>query len=553
MSLMLGILIPVVSKYIYWNSSNTFSETNTVMTIPEMNEVVETISEQNSYDNWLLLVAIIFFLGAAFHFGRLILGLIRIKDIHRNSSEKTIDGFKVNIITGRHMPFSFMNRIYINSGFLSHPKLSIILKHEQVHCNHWHSLDVLFVELLSCVFWFNPILSLYKKRLKANHEFIADDLSRKESLQEYKSLLRSSFEQNYKLSFANSFFNSKIKSRIMSLESKKKKSVFRYFGILPIILVLGMYMSQNNVAPPDVNPKEIYKEILNLRKECKDLPIGEALKKFNDYYTDRSDGLDTEEIQDFQTTMTEQGAKNGMRITFLNNKEFGNLQFVVPFEKLESFKKGEETEAYSQMINGNTVTDRMMKRLHDDDLSNDPLIVINGSWASVTEYLKVKSASSSTHMTEKLAISKYGEKGKYGAIIMEDVKFRNEAQGDEVDEMPRFPGCEHIKNKEERSQCSQMELIKFIGTNLDYPQEARKKGVEGTCVVKFVVEQDGSLSGIEIMKDIGYGTGEESLKAVNAINQQNIKWIPGIKDGKKVKVEFKLPIKFKLGGGKKKK
>ncbi len=116
----------------------------------------------------------------------------------------------------------------------------------------------------------------------------------------------------------------------------------------------------------------------------------------------------------------------------------------------------------------------------------------------------------------------------------------------EVGEMPRFPGCEDKNTVSERKTCASRELLKFIYTNLKYPADARAHKIEGTAVVTFVVEKDGSVSGARIVREIGDGCAEEALRVVNLINERNIRWIPGKQEGLPVRVQFNLPVKFTI-------
>ena len=116
-----------------------------------------------------------------------------------------------------------------------------------------------------------------------------------------------------------------------------------------------------------------------------------------------------------------------------------------------------------------------------------------------------------------------------------------------VDEMPLFPGCEGTAYSETRRNCANKKMLEFIYANVKYPATARKAEIEGVAVVRFVVEKDGTISDVEILRNPGEGTGEEALRVVNLMAEQNIKWTPGRQDGKPVNVNFNLPIKFKLG------
>jgi len=111
----------------------------------------------------------------------------------------------------------------------------------------------------------------------------------------------------------------------------------------------------------------------------------------------------------------------------------------------------------------------------------------------------------------------------------------------DADEMPRFPGCEE-KAIEERKECAQNKMLQFIFSNIKYPEEAQKKGVEGTVVSKFIIGVDGKIRDAEIVRKIGSGCDEAVLEII----AQMPDWIPGKKDGKNVAVEFHLPVKFKL-------
>ncbi len=105
-----------------------------------------------------------------------------------------------------------------------------------------------------------------------------------------------------------------------------------------------------------------------------------------------------------------------------------------------------------------------------------------------------------------------------------------------VEESPSFPGGD-------------VKLYEFLAENLEYPEEARMKGISGIVYVSFIIEQDGSLTNATIIQDIGGGCGEEVLRVVNSMP----KWSPGRQKGKAVRVQFNLPVKFTLEKNKKKK
>jgi TonB family protein len=99
-----------------------------------------------------------------------------------------------------------------------------------------------------------------------------------------------------------------------------------------------------------------------------------------------------------------------------------------------------------------------------------------------------------------------------------------------VEKMPTFPGGDEAR-------------IDFMMKNLKYPEQAKKNGVQGKVFVTFIVETDGSLTNVKVMRGIGAGCDEEAVRVIKLMP----KWTPGIEKGKPVKVQFVLPIKFALG------
>lgn len=100
--------------------------------------------------------------------------------------------------------------------------------------------------------------------------------------------------------------------------------------------------------------------------------------------------------------------------------------------------------------------------------------------------------------------------------------------------------------QEERSQCAQQLLLQFVYQNITYPLLASQGGHEGTVVVRFVVEKDGSLSGKEILRNVEGGCGEEVLRVLGLFDAAGIRWIPAKNGDEIVRSSITLPVKFKL-------
>ena len=115
-----------------------------------------------------------------------------------------------------------------------------------------------------------------------------------------------------------------------------------------------------------------------------------------------------------------------------------------------------------------------------------------------------------------------------------------------VEEAPRFPGCDDLATIQEKTACANKKLLEFIYKNIEYPSAARENGIEGTAVVRFVVDRDGRVIDAQVVREIGGGCGEEALRVVNKMNDMPQRWSPGKQRGRAVKVYFTLPVKFML-------
>jgi periplasmic protein TonB len=101
----------------------------------------------------------------------------------------------------------------------------------------------------------------------------------------------------------------------------------------------------------------------------------------------------------------------------------------------------------------------------------------------------------------------------------------------DVQKLPSFPGGDS-------------ELMKYLAENIKYPAIAKENNIQGTVALSFVVEKNGSLSNIKILKDPGGGCGKEAQRVLESMPR----WTPGEANGNPVRVKFTLPVRFRLEG-----
>jgi protein TonB len=115
-----------------------------------------------------------------------------------------------------------------------------------------------------------------------------------------------------------------------------------------------------------------------------------------------------------------------------------------------------------------------------------------------------------------------------------------------VERMPVFgKDCLGLSGKEAK-QCSDRALLSFVQSRVKYPALARENNIEGTVVIQFTVEKDGSISDVQVVRKVGGGCSEAAKKAVEAISREGERFKPGIQAGLPVRVRFNLPVKFDL-------
>lgn len=117
-----------------------------------------------------------------------------------------------------------------------------------------------------------------------------------------------------------------------------------------------------------------------------------------------------------------------------------------------------------------------------------------------------------------------------------------------VDKMPLFPGidCGEIKKYSKRKECADKAMLNYIYNHVKYPKKARESNVEGMAVVSFVIEKNGVITNIKILRDPGAGLGEAAAKTVRIMKADNTRFEPGLLKGKPVRVQYNLPVRFKL-------
>jgi hypothetical protein len=180
------------------------------------------------------------------------LQLAKLRRIVRTHGIRRLCGAKIVAVDRLFSPFSFLDIIFINQGPSIDANLRRILAHEQVHIRQQHTLDVLLMEIVLSLQWFNPFVWPYKKALQETHEYLADSgvIAQGFNSVKYQLLM---FEQHVGASLfelGNNFKRSQIKRRIMMLSKIKspKAAKLKLLLALPLAIALVLIFAEPRVA-----------------------------------------------------------------------------------------------------------------------------------------------------------------------------------------------------------------------------------------------------------------------------------------------------------------
>jgi TonB family protein len=427
----------------------------------------------------------------------------------------------------RGVAYSFLTRKAVDTGLAGQ---EIINHHENIHLKQLHSLDVLLIELIAIVNWFNPVVYLYKKALKDNHEFLADEAAAnyQGDKETYSLLLLSAAFKVSPQTLANSFFSkqSLIKKRIYMLhkEKSRKTAVLKYGLYLPLFSGMLLLSSAS------------LRENQTLNEAVETIPFSNP-------------------IEVVQSNLPGSGAASGQTAATGTNEAATLIsQDWAPFYRFLSRNIKYPEAARKEQLQGNTqlkftieggevkgldaltklgagLDAEVMKAILSysgfKDVSDGNYVLgvafrLEGANTSIkNDALKPVDGFTNLQQVTILGFSHPNASANKRAEVMDFAS---------VDTPPSFPG-------------GYEKFANFIGTSIKYPEEAVKNKVQGKVFLSFVVEKDGTISDIQLAgRMLGSGTDEEAMRVLKS----SPKWNPGVVDGKPVAVKYHIPIDFSL-------
>ena len=220
--------------------------------IPNTQIILTTVAQSSSVQ----FGTIFYLVGALLFFLFFLLKLFKVLRQIVGKHYTEMNGLKVIDNPEQKSPFSFFRYVVVDLAAFDLEELDLVLRHEAAHTKQWHTLDLLFVEIVGVVCWFNPFVWAYKSALKSVHEYAADEAVIHSNVlrDDYFDLILKQIRHRNRIAPVHSFSAASIKSRVrMMLEMRNGRYRWlRYLSVIPLVtlLVVGnSLLASSNTVP----------------------------------------------------------------------------------------------------------------------------------------------------------------------------------------------------------------------------------------------------------------------------------------------------------------
>lgn len=464
-------------------------------------ELTLTLTPQPETD-WRQLMAngivVAYWLVAALLALRFLFQLAGIVRLARRCPTQKIDGTTVHLLPRAEGPFSFFRWIFVCPDAHTGDELHEILTHERTHARQWHSIDVLTGELACIICWFNPFAWLMKREIRTNLEYMADEkvLETGHDSRTYQYHLLGLSHHKAAATIYNSFNVLPLKKRIIMMNKQRTRAIGRtkYLMFLPLAALL---MIVSNIEAVARATQKITTEVIEAvaPAETPDVqpqpeniaPLPQQEKSDKVTYKGKVVDKYGQPIEGVQIVTLSQDKSAGYQLLKERSQADGTFVFEAAPDDRIGFFHVTSQGTYIQSVNP-----------EEWNLSREKTIVMDGE---------------PTPMFRE-----------------EDRNSPDEDVFEVVENMPEFP------------DGGMPGLMKYLSTNIRYPEAAHKAGTQGRVTVQFVVGKDGSIGNVSILRGVDPALDAEAIRVISGMP----KWKPGTQKGEPVNVKYTVPVMFRL-------
>jgi len=430
--------------------------------------------------------------------------------------------------------YSFFKKISLGEN---QDKSGIIAKHEQVHAGQWHSVDVMIIETVMIINWFNPVVYLYRFAIKYIHEFIADRhvVQRGTDKADYALLLLNQTFNVPAHALVNSFYNhTLLKKRIMMLykNNSNRIALAKYGLSAPLFMLMMVFTSAT------VNNSKAVNAINKKTETVFSTPAEDAFTIITDHAKIPDNIINEPVIGRVAVTDTVPN----------NNKVYAQTETMPQFPggTMDFFKFLANNTRYPAIDRENKITGKVFVQF---------IVEKDGSLTNINAVR----GPSATLMSEAVRVLGLSPKWKPGiqngnpVRVMFTVPINFTLNTSNTLPAAKAPGLSSTVSTDENRIYAQVEVQPefpggmrefsgFLAKNIHYPAADKASKTEGKVYIQFVVEKDGSISGTRALR----GPSEDMMNEAIRVMSVSPKWKPGIQNNRPVRVMFTVPINFTL-------
>ena len=467
----------------------------------------ETLTSKNM--GWGDALFIIYITGAAIFLLRLIVQSVTLVYLIFKHRVKSLNGMKVVENEKYGLPFSFFNLVFINPKFHTQDDLPEILAHERVHIRENHWFDLLFIELLTVIFWFNPFIWFFERSIKQNHEYLADKgvLAQGHTVGRYQALLVNQLMGMQIIGITNNL-NFALNANRLKMMTKKKTPVIRrmkFVWALPVLALLLFAFAEPEYRSKTTNADNISVlpaksdngENMTIHGKVIDKETKEPIPGASIVLKGSTIGT----VSDIDGTFTLVNPN-----PTVNSDGSLSSEVVVSFVGLKTVVNNLTVSGSQKSTDFTFLMEDAVGVLYNKNYSGEQLVPPPPPPPAVVEM---------EEPSEELAPpppppAKSGEKEMF--YIVED--------------WPKYPG-------------GQEAMQDYI--NKQQQLLARSGKIKGKAKVSFTIRADGHPSDVKIIESDNELAGKGAATII--MNMPN--WTPGKQRGKAVPVKYLLPVEFK--------
>lgn len=539
-------------------------------------DVVPTEIPSKPFPLTLALLVSVYAAGLLFFSGRLLRNRIVLTSLMRKCTVEKLDGrtklFSHDLPIA---PFSWMRSIVVSSKDLADNQ-NIILTHELAHIQLGHSWDLLVTDLCILVQWFNPAVWLLRQELQAVHEFEADDkvLNKGIDAKKYQLLIIEKAVGTRLYSMANSFNHGSLKKRITMMLKEKSSPWARakYAVVLPLAAVALMgfarpefttlqaqsageidqllswtdHSSTNSPSPEDMrigNPQND-KPPLVVVDGALILPSvfsGFDFKSATQDALGEKAGLSPSDIKEITVL------KGEAAVSVWGEKGRNGVIQITTFAKNKPVSVVENLQVSGQVLNDSSNSPVVGANVAEINTENRVVSMsitgVDGRFNFTAKrsdnYLRVSHVSYETvkaPIQKDMMVTLTQKKRMLNEIVVKTKQITESSPVTDapqvkpeygVEQMPQYPGGDEA-------------LTKYIKDNLRYPTSAASRGVQGRVTCTFLVDANGVVSDIKVVRGIDPALDAEAIRVISSMPT----WIPGKQNGKACAVQYALPVTF---------